>query len=282
LRLVRFGPPGRERPGVQDASGIRDVSAFGEDFGEDFFGTGGIERLRRWLGEAARAPRVERVERQGPPIRRPSKILCIGLNYADHAEETKARLPKEPVLFLKATSALCGPFDELVMPRHGSKLDWEVELAVVIGQAARYVDAERALEHVAGFAVHVDYSERAFQLERGGQWTKGKSCDTFAPLGPCLTTLDEAGGFQALDLSLSVNGVERQSSNTSRMLFDVPYLVSYLSQFMTLLPGDVISTGTPAGVGLARDPPVWLAPGDVVESRIEGLGSMRQVVAAPR
>ena len=221
-------------------------------------------------------------ERLGPPIVRPSKIVCIGLNYADHARETQAKIPEEPIIFFKATTAFCGPDDDLVLPRGSAKTDWEVELAVVIGRRARYVAREDALAHVAGYVLHNDYSERQDQLERGGQWSKGKSHDTYAPLGPFLATPDEVGDVDDLPMWLTVNGETRQKSSTKEMIFRVGDLVTYLSRFMTLLPGDVISTGTPAGVGLGLRPPVFLKAGDVVELGIEGLGRQRQRVVPPR
>ena len=283
MRLVRFGACGSERPGVLGDDGVIDCTAFGADWNEAFFGGDGLSRLARWLdGPGRRAPRVPSGTRLGPAVARPSKIVCIGLNYAEHVRETKARPPAEPVLFLKATSAVAGPEDELVLPRGATKVDWEVELGVVIGRVARYVRAADALEHVAGYVLVIDYSERAFQKERGGQWVKGKSCDTFAPIGPFLATRDEIPDPQALELRLEVNGVRRQASSTSHMIHDVAALVSYVSQFMTLLPGDLVSTGTPAGVGLGLDPPQFLAAGDVVTSSISKLGSQRQVVVEAR
>jgi 2-keto-4-pentenoate hydratase/2-oxohepta-3-ene-1,7-dioic acid hydratase in catechol pathway len=283
MKLIRFGPPGRERPGVQLPDGSRrDASAFGADYDEAFFGGGGLARLHEWL-DGHDAPVVSAGERLGPPIARPSKIVCIGLNYRDHAAETGAAIPAEPVLFFKATTALCGPDDALVIPRGAAKVDWEVELAVVVGEACRYVSREEASARIAGYALHNDYSERGFQLERGGQWSKGKSADTFAPLGPFLATPDEVGDAQALGMWLTVNGEMRQRSSTAQMIFDVPTLVSYVSQFMTLLPGDVISTGTPPGVGLGIKPdPVYLKAGDVVALGIDRLGESRQHVVAPR
>jgi len=283
MKLIRFGKPGAERPGLLLADGARvDASAFGHDWNEAFLGSGGLARLAAWAGdEAAKAPRVPPDERLGPPIARPSKIVCIGLNYADHARETKAKIPEEPIIFFKATTALSGPDDDLVLPRGSVKTDWEVELAVVIGRRARYVAREDAYAHVAGYALHNDYSERQDQLERGGQWSKGKSQDTYAPLGPFLATPDEVGDEHALSMWLDVNGETRQRSSTSQMAFDVPALVSYLSRFMTLLPGDVISTGTPAGVGMGLKPPVFLKAGDVVELAIERLGQQRQRVVPP-
>jgi 2-keto-4-pentenoate hydratase/2-oxohepta-3-ene-1,7-dioic acid hydratase in catechol pathway len=285
MRLIRFGEPFRERPGVLLKDGARlDVSAVVSDYDETFFGGDGLENLARWLeANAHAAPRVPASVRLGPPVRRPSKIVCIGLNYRDHAAETGAEIPKEPIIFFKSTTALAGPNDPVVTPRGSTKLDWEVELAVVIGKEARYVTEQAALDHVAGYALHNDYSERAFQLERGGQWAKGKSCDSFAPLGPFLATKDEIPNPQALSMWLSVNGTKRQRGSTSTMIFDVATLVSYLSQFMTLLPGDVISTGTPPGVGMGMKPePRYLRVGDVVELGIDRLGESRQVVAAAR
>ena len=285
MKLIRFGEPGREKPGLQLEDGARvDASAFGSDYDEAFFGGGGLARLREWAAtHAAGAPRVAPGTRLGPPVVRPSKIVCIGLNYRDHAAETGAKIPTEPVIFFKATSSLVGPDDDLVTPRGAEKVDWEVELAVVIGARASYVTKEDAGRHIAGYALHNDYSERTFQLERGGQWSKGKSADTFAPLGPFLATPDEIKDPQALPIWLTVNGETRQKSSTANMIFDVPTLVSYLSQFMSLLPGDVISTGTPAGVGLGIKPePVYLKVGDVVELGIDGLGRSRQRVAPSR
>jgi 2,4-didehydro-3-deoxy-L-rhamnonate hydrolase len=281
VKLIRFGEPGRERPGLQMPDGERiDASAFGEDYDEAFFGGGGLARLRAWLAqEAAGAPRVAGSTRLGPPIRRPSKIVCIGLNFRDHAIESGMAEPSEPVIFFKATSSIVGPDDALVMPRNSTKVDWEVELAVVIERAASYVTLEQAGEHIAGYVLHNDYSERAFQLERGGQWSKGKSADTFAPLGPFLATPDEIPDPTRLRMWLSVNGTMRQDSSTAHMIFSVPALVSYVSQFMTLLPGDIISTGTPAGVGLGMKPaPEYLKAGDLVALGIDALGESRQRV----
>jgi 2,4-diketo-3-deoxy-L-fuconate hydrolase len=283
MKLIRFGPAGAEKPGLLLPDGARvDASSFGADWDERFFGADGLARLAAWARDhAAKAPRVPEGERLGPCVARPSKIVCIGLNYADHARETGASIPTEPVIFFKATTALCGPSDDLVLPRGSVKTDWEVELAVVIARRARYVTPEDAAAHVAGYALHNDYSEREDQLERGGQWSKGKSQDTFAPLGPFLATPDEIGDVGALPMWLTVNGEARQKSSTDQMIFGVPALVSYLSRFMTLLPGDVISTGTPPGVGLGFKPPIYLKAGDVVELGIEGLGRQRQRVAPP-
>jgi 2,4-didehydro-3-deoxy-L-rhamnonate hydrolase len=281
MKLIRFGPPGQERPGVQLEDGTRlDASGAVRDYDEAFFGGDGLESLAAWLRHsAATAPRVPTGTRLGPPLARPSKIVCIGLNYRDHAAESGAAVPKEPVVFFKATTSLAGPDDPVMIPRNAKKLDWEVELAVVIGRRASYVTKGNALDHVAGYVLHNDYSEREFQLERGGQWVKGKSADTFAPMGPFLATRDEIGDPQRLDMWLTVNGQFQQKSNTAQMIFDVPTLVSYLSDFMTLLPGDVISTGTPAGVGLGIKPePRYLRAGDIVELGVAGLGQARQLV----
>ena len=283
MKLVRCGAPGQERPGVQRPDGTRiDVSGFAGEFDEAFFGAGGLRELHDWVQRNAEtAPRFDPTTRLGTPLARPSKIVCIGLNFRDHAAESGMALPSEPVIFFKSTTAVSGPNDDVVIPKGGTKLDWEVELSVVIGRRASYVDRDRALEHVAGYVLHNDYSERSFQLERGGQWVKGKSADTFAPMGPFLATTDEIADAGALDMWLTVNGTRMQNSTTSNMIFDVPSLVSYISGFMTLVPGDVISTGTPAGVGLGMKPePQYLKPGDLVELGITGLGTQRQRVVA--
>lgn len=276
MKLLRFGEPGKEKPGILVDEKILDASSFGEDFGERFFETDGLSRFEKWLEtNQSRLPVVSGV-RFGAPFTRPSKIICVGLNYSDHAKETGATLPAEPILFFKSTTALGGPNDPVVIPRKSQKTDWEVELAVVIGKKASYVSERQALDYVAGYCLHNDYSEREFQLERGGQWVKGKSCDTFAPMGPYLATKDEVKDLDNLGLWLSVNGKKYQDGNTANLVFKVPFLVSYISQFMTLLPGDVISTGTPAGVGLGFKPPVYLKAGDVVELGIDGLGTQKQ------
>lgn len=282
MKLIRFGTIGQEKPGLQLPDGTQvDASAFGEDYDEHFFATDGLQRLSGWAAtHADSAPRVPASARLGSPVARPSKIVCVGLNYSDHARETGAKIPDEPILFFKSTTALCGPDDDLVIPKNSAKTDWEVELAVVIGKKATYVDEANAMEHVAGYVLHNDYSEREFQLERGGQWDKGKGCDTFAPLGPFMATRDEIADVHKLHLWLSVNGKMHQNGSTENLIFGIPFLVHYISQFMTLLPGDVISTGTPAGVGLGYKPPVYLKPGDVVELGIDGLGSSRQHVRA--
>lgn len=280
MRLIRFGALGKEKPGILLPDETRlDASTFGADYDEKFFATGGVEALSKWLtSNTNSAPKLSAEVRLGPPICRPSKIVCIGLNYRDHAHETGAKIPTEPVIFFKSTTALVGPNDNLVIPKNGTMVDWEVELAVVIGKRALYVPREKALEYVAGYALHNDYSERAFQKDRGGQWVKGKSCDTFAPLGPYLATPDELADPGNMKMWLKVNGETRQNSSTANMIFDVATLVSYISEFMTLLPGDVISTGTPAGVGLGMKPPQYLKAGDVVELGIDGLGESRQHV----
>jgi 2,4-diketo-3-deoxy-L-fuconate hydrolase len=283
MKLARYGQPGKETPAVLLEDGTRiDVSAFVRDFDEAFFGGDGLRGLADWTKtKGSSAPKVAGDARVGPPLARPSKIICIGLNFKDHAAESKMDLPREPILFFKATSSIVGPNDDLVMPKGGTKTDWEVELAVVIGKRASYVDEAKALEHVAGYALHNDYSERCFQLERGGQWVKGKSCDTFAPIGPFIATTDEVRDPQKLAMWLTVNGVSHQKGTTANMVFGAAALVSYISQFMTLLPGDVISTGTPAGVGLGHKPePLFLKAGDVVELGIDGLGRQRQSVKA--
>ncbi|HEY5917321.1 MAG TPA: fumarylacetoacetate hydrolase family protein [Chryseolinea sp.] len=277
MKILRFGELGKEKPGVLVNGEILDVSSFGQDFNEDFFGTDGLDRLSKWLKNNSSLPKVAAGARLGCPILRPSKIICVGLNYTKHALESNMPLPKEPIIFFKATTAVTGPNDPLIIPRNSAKTDWEVELAVVIGKRASYVEEKDALDYVAGFCLHNDYSEREFQLERNGQWVKGKSCDSFAPLGPYLVTKDDVGNYNNLHMWLKVNGKMMQDNNTDDMIFEVPYLVSYISQFMTLLPGDIISTGTPAGVGLGFKPPIFVKSGDVIELGIEGLGEQRQV-----
>lgn len=283
MKLIRFGQPGEERPGVILSDGRRvDAESFGADYDERFFASRGLDRLREWVEREGRnAPQLAEDARLGPPIARPSKIICIGLNFRDHAAESGAAIPTEPVIFFKATSALCGPNDDVIIPRGSRKTDWEVELAFVIGKRASYVAEPNALDHVAGYVLHNDYSEREFQLERGGQWVKGKSADTFAPLGPFLATPDELEDVHNLRMWLKLNGEMKQDGSSGDMIFRIPKLLSYLSQFMTLLPGDVISTGTPAGVGLGQKPePQFLKDGDVVELGIDGLGSSRQRLRA--
>lgn len=281
MRLIRHGMPGDEKPGVEIEGKRYDTSGLGEDYNEQFWNSKGIERLSAYVKQHRNnlLP-VDPGVRWASPVARPSKIVCIGLNYSDHARETGAALPEEPVVFLKATSALCGPFDNIILPKGSVKTDWEVELAVVIGRTCRYVSEANAATHIAGYAVLNDLSEREYQLERGGAWDKGKGCDSFAPLGPCLVTPDEAGDPHNLGLWLKVNGVIRQQSTTANLIFGIPFLIAYLSRFMTLLPGDVISTGTPSGVGLGMDPQCYLAAGDICELGIDGLGISRQQVIA--
>ena len=284
MKLIRKGQLGEEAPGLilKDGQEV-ETSTFGEDYDEVFFETDGLQRLQEWVMENENdLPVFPEGERYGAPIARPSKIVCIGLNFDDHAAESGMEIPEEPVLFFKASSALCGPNDELVLPRGGNKTDWEVELAFVVGKRASYVDEKDAMDYLAGYALHNDYSERAFQLERCGQWVKGKSCDTFAPFGPFLATPEEIEDVNNLKMWLKVNGEVMQSSNTSNLHYKIPFLLSYVSQFMTLLPGDIISTGTPPGVGLGMDPPVYLKAGDFVELGIDQLGSSAQKVVASK
>ncbi|MBV9986900.1 MAG: fumarylacetoacetate hydrolase family protein [Chitinophagaceae bacterium] len=281
MKLVRFGEAGNEKPGVMIDEKIYDVSSFGEDYNENFFSGDGLERLAAFVkARRQQLPAVADNTRLGPPFARPSKIVCIGLNYAKHAAETNAPLPKEPIIFMKSTSSQVGPNDDIIIPRDSVKTDWEVELAFVIGKKASYVEEADAMQHVAGYCLHNDVSEREFQLERGGTWDKGKGCDTFAPMGPWLATADEIEDPHQLRLWLKLNGKILQDSNTSDFVFNIPQLIAYISKFMTLLPGDVISTGTPSGVGLGFNPPVYLKPGDVVELGIDGLGISRQHVKA--
>ena len=281
MKLIRFGESGREKPGVMVNDVYYDLSSLVKDFDEDFFALGGLQQLRELLsGNRHHEFKMDEPRRLGSPVARPSKIVCIGLNYAGHAKETGAAIPAEPIIFLKSTTSLTGPNDNIIIPRGSGKTDWEVELAVVIEKRASYVTEEEAMDYVAGYAVHNDVSERAYQLERGGTWDKGKGCDTFAPLGPWLVTRDEVADPHNLRLWLTVNGRKLQDSNTSDFIFNIPTLVSYVSQFMTLLPGDVISTGTPAGVGMGLNPAVYLKPGDVVELGIDGLGISRQECVA--
>jgi 2-keto-4-pentenoate hydratase/2-oxohepta-3-ene-1,7-dioic acid hydratase in catechol pathway len=281
MKLIRFRENGKVKPGVIINDAFYDVSSFNEDYDEQFFENDGLVRLQKFVEDSKeKLPQLPQNISLDSPIARPSKIVCIGLNYADHARETNAAVPAEPIIFFKSTSAIVGPFDDVIIPKNSFKSDWEVELAVVIGKKTSYVDESEALDYVAGYCLHNDLSERAFQLERGGQWVKGKSCDTFAPLGPFLATKDEVRDIDSLRLWLKLNGKTLQDGTTANLIFKIPFLVSYLSQFMTLLPGDVISTGTPAGVGLGMNPQVYLKEGDVMELGIEGLGTSRQVVKA--
>ncbi len=281
MKLIRHGVLNKEKTGVVIDGKHYDTSAFGEDYNEQFFESGGLERLKTFVDKnKGSLPALAEGVRLGSPIARPSKIVCIGLNYADHARETGATPPPEPVIFLKSTTALVGPYDDIIIPRGSKKTDWEVELAVVIGKKASYVTEAEALNYVAGYCLHNDVSEREFQIERSGTWDKGKGCDTFAPLGPMLVTPDEAGDIDKLRLWLTVNGRKMQDGTTANFIFRVPFIISYVSQFMTLLPGDVISTGTPAGVGMGLNPQTYLKAGDVVELGIDGLGVSRQNVKA--
>jgi len=280
MKLIRFGEVGFEKPGVIIEDKYYDVSSLVGDYNEEFFAGDALEKLASEI-KTASLPEIDKSVRLGAALARPSKIICVGLNYKDHAAETNAPIPSEPILFFKATSAIVGPNDDLIIPKNSSKTDWEVELAIVIGKKASYVSEENALQHVAGYVLHNDYSEREFQLERNGQWVKGKSCDTFAPIGPFIATPDELNDVHNLRLWLTVNGKTLQDGNTSNLIFNVPFMIAYISQFMTLLPGDVITTGTPAGVGLGQKPEPWyLKEGDVVELGIDGLGSSKQVVKA--
>ena len=278
MKLIRFGAINDEKPAVITTDGTRrDISAFGRDYDEAFFGGNGIQKLKHWLEKNLdNCPIIDKNIRLGPPLVRPSKIVCVGLNYAMHAEESGMDIPEEPILFFKASSAIVGPYDSIVIPKGSKKTDWEVELAVIIGKKASYVSEIDAMDHVFGYVLHNDVSERAFQLERSGQWVKGKSCDSFAPLGPFIATKDEIENPNNLDLWLKLNGKLMQSSNTSDFIFNIQEVVSHISQFMTLLPGDLISTGTPFGVGLGLDPPRYLKDGDEVELGIMGLGTSKQ------
>ena len=281
MKLIRFGEPGKEKPGILIGEKRLDVSSVVDDYNESFFENNGLDKLAAAIKDNHSFPEISQNVRLGSPVTRPSKIICIGLNYVDHCIETNAPIPQEPIIFFKSTTALCGPDDAVVIPKNSTKTDWEVELAFVMSKKASYVEESEAMNYVAGYCLHNDYSERAFQLERGGQWAKGKGCDTFAPLGPFLATIDEVKDVENLSMWLSVNGKKYQNSNTSNLVFKIPFLVHYLSQFMTLLPGDVISTGTPPGVGLGIKPdPIFLKAGDIVELGIEGLGTSKQLAVA--
>jgi 2,4-diketo-3-deoxy-L-fuconate hydrolase len=281
MKLIRWRKSGKTFPGIILDSQFYDVSGLGEDYNEGFFETGGLTRLKKFLDDHKKDLRkLEDSVVLDSPIARPSKIVCIGLNYADHARETKAQPPAEPVIFLKSTTALCGPYDPIIIPKNSKKTDWEVELAIVVSKKASYISEADAFDHIAGYCLHNDVSEREFQIERWGTWDKGKGCDHFAPLGPFLATPDEINDVNNLRLWLKVNGKTMQNGTTANLIFKIPFLVSYISQFMTLLPGDLISTGTPAGVGLGMNPPVYLAPGDIVELGIDSLGSSRQMIVS--
>ncbi len=276
MKLIRFGEHGNEKPGIIIDDKWYDTSAIVKDYNEDFFTNDGLQKLANATRDVQALTEIKKEQRFGACVARPSKIICIGLNYADHAAESNMALPKEPIIFFKSTSAICGPNDNLVIPRNSEKTDWEVELGVVIGTKASYVGEDDAMDYIAGYCLHNDYSERAFQLEHGGQWVKGKSCDTFAPIGPWLATKDEIHDVDNLRLWLTVNGKTMQDGNTSNLIFKIPFIISYLSRYMTLLPGDIISTGTPAGVGLGMKPPLYLKAGDIVELGIDGLGTSKQ------
>lgn len=278
MKLIRFGETGKEKPGVMIADKYYDVSAWVHDYDEAFFDKNGLAALEQIVATTT-LPVVD-VRRLGCPVNRPSKIVCIGLNYSDHAKETGATPPAEPVIFLKATTAIIGPNDVVMIPKDSVKTDWEVELAVVIGKKASYVEEADAMDYVAGYCLHNDISEREFQLERSGTWDKGKGCDTFAPIGPYLVTKDEVADVHNLRLWLKLNGEMMQDGSSANLIFKIPHLISYVSRFMTLLPGDIISTGTPAGVGLGMNPQVYLKPGDVVELGIDGLGESKQQLIA--
>ncbi|MEO1701354.1 MAG: fumarylacetoacetate hydrolase family protein [Pseudomonadota bacterium] len=281
MKLLRYGPAGQEKPGILDASGaIRDLSPYVSDLCGEILTPEGLAIISALDMNAL--PLVEGELRIGPCVGDVGKFICIGLNYADHAAESGKEVPPEPVIFMKATSAICGPDDDIHIPRGSVATDWEVELGVVIGAEAKYVGEENALDHVAGYCVINDISERDFQLERSGQWVKGKSADTFGPIGPWLVTADEVPDPQKLAMKLSVNGHVFQDGSTDTMVYGVAHVISYLSRFMSLQPGDIISTGTPPGVGMGQNPKVYLKPGDVMEVSVQGLGSQRQnVIAAP-
>ena len=281
MKLIRFKDGANEKPGILLNDQFYDVSSLVDDYNEKFFENGGLEQLAKSV-EANKDQLISIAAdvQLASPIARPSKIICIGLNYIDHARETNATPPAEPIIFMKSTTALCGPNDDVVIPKNSTKTDWEVELAVVIGKRASYVEESEAMNYVAGYCLHNDVSEREFQLEKGGTWDKGKGCDTFAPLGPWLVTKDEIANVGNLRLWLKLNGKTMQDGTTANLIFNVPFLIAYTSQFMTLLPGDVISTGTPAGVGLGMNPQVYIKEGDVMELGIDGLGTSRQVAVA--
>ena len=286
MYLMRIGPAGAEKPVARiDEDTYVDLSDVVDDFDEGFFGEGGLVRVRRVVNERAAAGRTSRFagERIGAPIARPHQIICVGLNFSDHAAETGQDVPIEPILFTKSPNTLVGPHDDVRIPRGSTKPDWEVELGIVIGKRTSYLSSiDEATDHIAGWVVVNDVSERAFQMERGGQWLKGKSCETFSPCGPWLVTSDEVPDVLSLDMWLDVNGVRRQDGNTKTMIFDPYFIVHYISQFLVLEPGDLISTGTPPGVGMGFNPPVWLQPGDVIELGVSGLGTQRQTVVGPR
>jgi len=281
MKLIRFGAFGKEKIGVQVDGVNYDVSAFGGDYNEQFFAEDGLARLEEFVkANAGKLIEIPQDERIGAPFARPSKIVCIGLNYMDHAKETNAPIPAEPIIFMKSTTSLIGPYDNVMIPKDSVKTDWEVEFCIVIGKKASYVEENEALDYVAGYVLHNDVSEREYQLELGGTWDKGKGCDTFAPMGPFMATKEEIKDINNVRIWLKVNGKTYQDGNTKDLIFSIAHVVSYVSRFMTLLPGDVISTGTPAGVGLGFNPPIYLNPGDVIELGADGLGESRQTVVA--
>ncbi len=278
MKLIRFGEPGKEKPGVCISNKNYDATEFVKEYDEAFFANGGLDKLKLVIENKENTlPQIPAGTRLGCPVARPSKIICIGLNFADHAKESNTATPAEPIIFMKATSAITGPYDNITIPKDSEKTDWEVELAVVIERKASNVPESEAMNYIAGYCLHNDVSERAFQLEMGGTWDKGKGCDTFAPLGPWLVTKDEIADVHSLRLWLKVNDKIMQDGTTANLIFNIPFLVSYVSKFMTLLPGDIISTGTPAGVGLGQKPlPIYLKEGDVIQLGADGLGSSRQ------
>lgn len=279
MKLIRYGELNKEKPGIVLDDAMYDTAGFGEDYNERFFETGGLSRLTAFVASnKGKLQPIPKTSRLGSPVARPTKIVCTGLNYMDHAAEMKQPLPTEPVIFIKSTSALMGPNDDIMIPRNSKKTDWELELAFVIGKKASYVEEAEAIAYVAGYCMHNDVSEREYQFDRGGTWDKGKGCDTFAPLGPYLVTKDEMEDINNLRLWLKLNGNTMQDSTTAEFIFKIPYLISYISQFMTLLPGDIVSTGSPAGVGYGLTPPVYLKSGDVLEMGIDGLGTAKQRV----
>jgi len=280
MKLIRFGEAGKEKTGVIINDKRYDTSAFGEDYNEQFFETDGLNRLSTFLKDNNNLPQISEDVRLGSPIGRPSKIVCIGLNYVDHAKETNATPPPEPVIFMKSTTAIVGPNDDIMIPKDSVKTDWEVELAIVIGKKASYIDEAEAMNYVAGYVLHNDVSEREFQIERSGTWDKGKGCDTFAPIGPFVATTDEIKDPGNLRLWLKLNGETMQDGTTANFIFNIPFVIAYTSKFMTLLPGDIISTGTPAGVGLGMKPPLYLKAGDIIELGIDGLGTSTQKLVA--
>jgi 2,4-diketo-3-deoxy-L-fuconate hydrolase len=283
MKLIRWMDKSKISTGIIIGDDYYDTSSFGEDYNEQFFESEGLDRLEKFVdSNKEKLPKLSKDIQLASPVARPSKIICIGLNYADHAKETNAKIPAEPIIFFKSTTALIGPNDDVIIPKNSKKTDWEVELAVVIGKKASYVEERDASNYVAGYCLHNDLSEREFQLERGGQWVKGKSCDTFAPVGPFLATKEEIKDVDNLKLWLKLNGKLMQDGTTANLIFKIPFLIAYLSQFMTLLPGDIISTGTPAGVGLGMKPELYLKEGDVMELGIEGLGTSKQNVKAYR